>query len=122
MSDEIQKYASYNVLSRKALIGGVPIITLVVFLFLILITGFLGAVVVGLYGLIIPFILVCILFWIRGQCLENSRAMESVWWDFKGWLTRLQCRSSITSFTSTDNSLTKRREVIREWFNTNSNN
>ena len=92
MSNEIQKHASYNVLARKSLIGGVPIITLVVFLFLILVTGFLGGVMIGAYGLIIPLILICVLFWIRIQCMDNSRAMESLWWDFKGWITRLQCR------------------------------
>lgn len=122
MDNETQNYASYNALSRKALIWGIPIIPLVLFLCLILTTAFVGGFLFGIYGLIIPLFLICVLFWIRIQCLEDSRAMESVWWDFKGWITRVQCRSTITSLTSTDASIKKQREVIREWFNINSRN
>ena len=44
---ETQEYASYNVLARKPLIMGVPIVTLVVFLLLILGTGFGGMLMFG---------------------------------------------------------------------------
>jgi type IV secretion system protein VirB3 len=120
MSSELQKYASYNVLARKALIVGVPIITLISFLVAMLFTFVLGMLFMGLLqGLIIPIILACILFMIRVKCMDDSRAMEGVMWDLKGALTRLQCRSTITSFTSNDTSISKRREQINEFYKLN---
>lgn len=122
MAEETQKYASYNVLSRNALIFGIPIITLVIFLCLMLATAFIGGSFFGIYGLIVPLLLGCCLFWVKIECQNNSRAMESLWWDFKGWITRVKCRSSITSFTSTNDTLKKRKEKIREWFASHTNN
>ena len=120
MSNKAQEYASYNVLARKPLIAGVPIIMLLVFLCLILITGGAGLLLFGpSIGLIIPAILSVLLFCIRIMCMDNSRAMDGVWWNIKGALTRLICQSSVTSFTSTNDSQKGRRENVREWFKNN---
>ena len=122
MQKEIQEYASYNVLARKPLIAGVPIITLLTFLCLILITGFGGILLLGIgKGLIIPIILGFILFCIRIKCMDDSRAMEGVWWDVKGAMSRLICQSTVTSFTSIDNSPKRRKENVREWIKNNTN-
>lgn len=123
MKKEIQEYASYNVLARKPLIAGVPIITLLIFLCLILITGFGGILLFGIgKGLIIPIILGILLFCVRIKCMDDSRAMEGVWWDIKGAISRLICQSSITSFTSTNDSLKRRKENVREWIKNNTTN
>lgn len=120
MNNKTQEYASYNVLARKPLIGGVPIIMLLVFLCLILITGGAGILLFGLgVGLVIPTILSTLLFCIRIMCMDNSRAMGGVWWDIKGALTRVICQSTVTSFTSTNDSQKWRRENVREWFKNN---
>lgn len=120
MNDKTQEYASYNVLARKPLIGGVPIIMLLVFLCLILITGGAGILLFGPgVGLIIPAILSALLFCIRIMCMDNSRAVDGVWWDIKGALTRVICQSTVTSFTSTNDSQKWRRENVREWFKNN---
>nr|WP_017111676.1 VirB3 family type IV secretion system protein [Vibrio tasmaniensis] len=120
MREEIQEYASYNVLARKPLIAGVPIITLLIFLCLILITGFGGILLLGIgKGLIVPIILALLLFCIRIKCMDDSRAMEGVWWDVKGAMTRLTCQSSVTSFTSTNDSPKRRKEHVREWIKNN---
>lgn len=123
MRKEIQEYASYNVLARKPLIAGVPIITLLIFLCLILITGFGGILLFGIgKGLIIPIILGVLLFSVRIKCMDDSRAMEGVWWDVKGAISRLICQSSVTSFTSTNDSLKRRKEYVREWIKNNTTN
>lgn len=117
----LQKYASYNVLARKALIYGVPIITLVLFIALILLTGIVGILWLGLIkGIIAPLLLTGILFVIRIMCMDDSRAMESVVWDLKGIMTRLICRSNVTSFTSINDCKTKRREHIHEFYQAHS--
>ena len=120
--NDIQEYASYNALARKALIAGVPVITLLIFLCLIFITGFVGIFLAGIkIGLILPVILAVILFCIKVACTDNSRAMEGVFWDFKGAITRVICKSSITSYSSHDNSPKKRRKNVTDWFKNNNN-
>jgi type IV secretion system protein VirB3 len=117
MKTDLQKYASYNVLARKALICGVPILTLISFIIGMLFTGVIGVVTLGLIkGLITPLILAGGLFVIRVKCMDDSRAMEGVVWDMKGALTRLVCRSTVTSFTSTNDSKSKRKEDIHEFY------
>lgn len=117
MKIDKQRYASYNVLARKALVFGVPIIALISFLVAILFTAVIGVSWLGFpRGVIIPLILVGLLFTIRVMCMADSRAMEGVIWDFKGSITRLLCRSNVTSFTSTNDSKKKRRERIHEFY------
>ncbi len=117
MQNTSQNYASYNVLARKALIAGVPIVTLLILLGLILLTAVLGVSALGLLrGIIIPLLLGGVLFSVRVMCMDDSRAMEAVLWDFKGAITRLQCRSNVTSFSSVDESLKKRKEQINEFY------
>ena len=114
---ETQEYASYNVLARKPLIMGVPIVTLVVFLLLILGTGFGGMLMFGFAkALIIPTLLFVTLLFIRLRCKTDSRAMESMFWDIKAAVSRLICQSEVTSFTSTDDSHSRRRARINEWY------
>lgn len=112
------EYASYNVLARKALIFGVPVIALVIFLFLILASTAAGVAYFDnfLVGLIVPLILLALLFSIRIACLDDSRALEGAWWSFKGALSRIRCRSTITSFTSKGVSKKEQRDKINEFF------
>lgn len=115
-----QKYASYNALARKALIFGIPIVTLVIFICLIMVTGFGGVVLFGAAkGAIIPLMLCLVLFVIKIKCESDSRAMEALWFDIKGALYRLRCGSKVLSFTSTDDSPTRRKANVREWFKNN---
>lgn len=117
MEKKIQEFASYNVLARKALIFGVPVITLFLCIVAMLITGVIGVALGGLIkGMVVPLLLGVVVFVIRVKCMDDSRAMEDVMWDLKGALTRLICRSNVTSFTSTNDSLAKRKEDIREFY------
>ena len=120
MREPLQKYASYNVLARKALMAGVPVITLIIIITLILFTGVIGILTMGLIkGVITPLLLCALLFYIRVKCIDDSRAMEGVMWDLKGALSRLKCRSNVTSFTSIDESDKKRRSQINEFYQLN---
>lgn len=122
MPKETQEYASYNVLARKPLIAGVPIITLLVFLCLMLVTGAGGIFLLGVGGgLIAPTLLAVMLFFIRIKCMDNSRAMSGVWWDVKGALSRIICHSIVTSFTSANDSATRRKQNVRDWIKNNTN-
>ncbi|WP_299496337.1 VirB3 family type IV secretion system protein [uncultured Shewanella sp.] len=119
MEDE-QKYASYNALARKALTMGIPITTLLIFACLIMVTGFGGVILFGLAkGLITPLMLCIVLFIIKFKCESDSRAMEAVSWDIKGGLFRLRCKASVISFNSSDDSQTRRKNHVREWFKNN---
>ncbi len=120
--DEKQKYASYNVMARKGLIFGIPIITLVIFMCLIMLTGFGGVMMLGVKALVIPLILLVILFGVKVKCESDSRAMEAVWWDIKGGFYRLRCRSSVTSFTSSPvHTIARRQKNVVEWVKNNTN-
>jgi len=113
-----KQYASYNVLARKALIAGVPIISLLIMLMLILVTSVLGVMWFGLAkAFIIPILLGLLLFGIRIKCMEDSRAMEDVLWDAKGAMSRVVCRSNVTSFTSYHTCPKARRAQINDFFN-----
>jgi len=117
MDDPKQLYASYNVLARKALVFGVPIITLVILLILTLVTAALGIITLGFFkGIIAPIICVGTLFVIRVMCMDDSRAMEDVYWNARGLLSRLKCRSNVISYSSDDGTVTRRRETINDFF------
>lgn len=112
---EKQEYLSYNVLARKALMFGVPVITFLILLFLIVASFFAGIVLFGAAGLIAPLFLTALLFGIRLVCMDDSRAMESVMWNVRGALSRLRCQSSVVSFTSTNDTPTKRKDHVRQF-------
>lgn len=120
VTSELQKYASYNVLSRKALIWGIPTITLIVFLILMLITATLGIILYGIYnGIIIPFLLSILLFMIRIKCMDDSRAIDGIMWDIKGIFIRIACHSNVISLTSFDIRDKKRKELIYDFYKIN---
>lgn len=115
-----QAYASYNIMARKALIGGVPIILLITTFGVMLITGFIGVVSFGFkVGMILPVLLAIGLFIVRVRCMDNSRAMDMVQWDVRALWGRLRCRSSVTSFTSINHHKVKRKAHALEWFKNN---
>ena len=118
--EEKEKYLSYNSLSRNPLMFGVPLLVLISMLLLILITGILGALLLGVYGLFAPIILVCVLFYIRMECKEDSRAIDWMIWDIKGWLDKKKCGSEVISITSNINHLDSQETVLREWIKNNS--
>ncbi|UJF17257.1 conjugal transfer protein traD [Vibrio sp. SS-MA-C1-2] len=112
---ENTQYASYNVLARKALIAGVPILTLLTFLCFMLITGFGGMMLFGFAkGLIIPSLLAMLLFFIRIKCIDDSRAMEGLKWDINSLFYRMLCRSSVISFSATDETNKQRYLLISQ--------
>lgn len=121
MSNEIQEYASHNAMARVSLIFGVPIMTLLAFLILMLVTGGVGFFFFGVMGLITPLMLLFVLFGIRILCLENPNAMTELKWKAKAYIYRLQCRSMVTSFTSTDTPQKRRMHHVREWIKNPSN-
>ena len=120
--EEIRKFACYNALNRNGLIGGVPIITLVIICALMLFTGIAGALLFGDFrAAIVPGLLALGLLFIKIICTDNSRAMESLWWDIKGAVFKIRCGSSVASFSSSSDSQKQRKVEISEWFKNNLN-
>jgi type IV secretory pathway VirB3-like protein len=118
--EEKDEYASYNSMSREPLIAGIPIIPLISLLGLAAVTAALGFIFLGvLKGLIVPTIILAGLFVIRVKCMDDSRAMKSIFWDLKGIFYRLSSGSLIVSFTSISNSDQRRKENVIEWFKNN---
>ncbi|MCG9625410.1 conjugal transfer protein TraD [Vibrio mediterranei] len=122
MEEERELYASYNSLSRKPLIGGIPVIALVMGCGAMLLTGFGGLAFFGAKGLVLPAFFALGLLYIRIRSMEDSRAIEDIQWELKGLLTRLRCQSTTLSFTSMDNQTAKRKSHVSEWFKNNSPN
>jgi len=98
---------------------GLPIIPLLIMSSLILLTVFFGLKFYGLYSLIVPLILILILFILRIKCMDDSRALSFLVWDFKGLLYRLRSGSSVVSFTSTVSNEKRRKEHVCDWFKDN---
>jgi type IV secretion system protein VirB3 len=123
MNTDIDKFACYNSLNRKALIGGVPIVTLVIFLCAMIVTGFGGVFLFDSFkALIMPVLLAFILMLVKIKCTDDSRAMESFWWDVKGAVAKIRCGSTVASFTSTSDSQRQRKGQVHEWFKNNTTN
>jgi type IV secretion system protein VirB3 len=118
--DDVEKYLSYNSLSRTPLMFGVPLIVLLFLLLLILITTIVGVSNFGVYGLAFPILLVCLLIFVRMECKEDSRALDWLVWDIKGWLDKQRCGSDVISITSNINHLDSQETVLREWIKNNS--
>jgi type IV secretory pathway VirB3-like protein len=121
MDAEKDNYASYNVLNRKALIFGIPIITLVILLCVALAFAAIGMKMFGIVGLMPSMIVLFVLFIIRVLCQDDSRALDRICWNIKSAWYRFRCRSTITSFTSVCSSTTKRKQNAREFFKNNLN-
>ncbi|MGR2997563.1 conjugal transfer protein traD [Vibrio vulnificus] len=107
-------------MSRNPLMFGVPLLVLVFLLLLIFITGIVGVKFIGVYGLSFPMLLICLLYFIRMECQEDSRAIDWLMWDIKGWLDKLKCGSDVISITSNINHLDSQETVLREWIKNNS--
>jgi len=115
------KYSSYNSLNRNPLMFGIPILPFILIMVSMVITGFGGyAYFESPKAFIIPLILLMVLFVIRLYCMDNSRAMESMWWDLKGGIAKLRCKSSITSYSSNIENQKTKEAVINAWFKNNS--
>jgi len=121
MNTEKTQYASYNVLNRKALIAGIPIITLVILLCVALALAAIGMKLFGIVGLMPSMLVLFVLFVIRVLCQDDSRALDRIAWSLKATWYRFKCRSTITSFTSVCSSTTKRKQNAREFFKNNPN-
>ena len=113
------QYASYNVLSRKALIFGVPILLLVSILCAALVTGFSALFIWGMKGMLVPVLFAFALLGVRIQCQDDSRAMDRLRWNAKSGLSRLRCQSTITSFTHLNVSPMKRKQDVKDFFKNN---
>lgn len=111
--EERQHYASYNSLTRKALVFGVPLMTLVGFSFAIIISAVIGLFIFPTWvACIVPALLCCCLFAIKLMCETRSNAMDDVVWIVKGLMLRLK-HQSIVLVISSEN---KRKERINDFF------
>ena len=116
--EQYTEYHSYNVLASKSLYFGVPMMLLVVVLPLILLTILIGLWLIGIYGLLIPILLVALLIMIRAECQQDSRAASWKVWDAKSLFDRAKCGSNVASYTS---NVSKQEEVkLREFLENNS--
>lgn len=118
-SEEREQYASYNSLARKPLMLGIPIIPLIMGALLMLITGWIGLSFFGVKGLVFPAFIALGLLYIRIRSMEDSRAIDDMKWEAKGFLTRLRCQSNTISFSSIDNHPFRRKQHVSEWFKNN---
>jgi type IV secretion system protein VirB3 len=110
-------YATYNSLNRNPLVWGVPILILISLGFLIVLSAFIGAILLGDWrALIVPVLLALIVLFIKVACMDDSKAVESLKWNFKGVWTRILCKSRVASYSSIDSDQIKRKEIVYEWF------
>ncbi|WP_199481226.1 conjugal transfer protein TraD [Vibrio owensii] len=117
--EERDQYASYNSLARKPLMLGIPIFPLVMGGIAMLFVGWIGVFFFGTKGLVFPAFIALGLLYIRVRSEEDSRAIDDMKWEAKGFLTRLRCQSNTISFTSIDNHPFRRKQHVSEWFKNN---
>ncbi|MGR5514049.1 conjugal transfer protein TraD [Vibrio harveyi] len=117
--EERDQYASYNSLARKPLMLGIPIFPLVMGGIAMLLLGWIGLFFFGAKGLFFPAFIALGLLYIRIRSEEDSRAIDEMKWEAKGFLTRLRCQSNTISFTSIDNHPFRRKQHVSEWFKNN---
>ncbi|EDX0932708.1 VirB3 family type IV secretion system protein [Enterobacter asburiae] len=78
------EYLTYNGFNRPALFVGIPLIPFIIGLTLLLVTFFIGVLVFGFYGLILPSLIIAALFSIKQMCADDPNAMELKSIQFKG--------------------------------------
>ncbi|EPN0316290.1 VirB3 family type IV secretion system protein [Vibrio vulnificus] len=114
---EKKEYASYNSLTRKALVFGVPLLILVGFLFAIVVSFVLGiAFLPTSWAFVVPAILAGCLFIIKMMCEQNSNAMDNMVWVIRGLLLRFKSQSVVFSVSPYADSESKRKVKINEFF------
>ena len=95
------EYASYNAMSRPALIYGVPLLPLLFLGFLIIGSAFIGILNFGLAkGISVPFILSIPIVFMKIQCEQDPRALDSLRWQIQGFFFKLKQGSVMTVFVT----------------------
>lgn len=118
----MKEYLSYRSLDRKPLMFGVPVITGVLSMLLTCLTTMLFAYIFKDVRACVPAVLgIAWLFFVRAICMNDSRAQEKMFWRLKGFLSRIQCRSSVVAFTyRSKNKHSERRNNIAQFIKNNS--
>lgn len=117
MEEEKTKYISYNGLSRKALVFGVPMMTLVAFAFAIILSFVVGiATLPTKFALIAPAILCMVLFGVKMMCEDKSNAMDDIVWIIKGALLRFKHQSIVLTVSSQADSDKIKKEKINDFY------
>lgn len=116
MSKEPDVYLSYNMLARKPLVGGVPLMLGLAMLIAIVITVFIAVLAESILLATIPFVLLISLFVIKFLCEDDSRAVDKMKWTVKGVLLRLQHQSMVINISPQLTSSKKRSERINDFY------
>ncbi|GIU48876.1 hypothetical protein TUM4438_31250 [Shewanella sairae] len=114
-------YASYNMLARKPLMFGVPLLTLIAIAFGVVVSTGAGMLFLESIPLILitPITLICILFGLRILCENDSRAMDNLAWVVKGFALRLKVKSTVCSISPQLDAPELKKEKIHDFFKHN---
>ncbi|WP_050799218.1 hypothetical protein [Vibrio ichthyoenteri] len=116
MEKEQDEYLSYNMLARKPLVGGVPLMLGLLMLILIVFTTFIAVFLGSILFATIPFSLAISLFVIKFLCEDDSRAVDKIKWTMKGLALRLVHHSMTIQVSPQLTSKKKRSERINDFF------
>lgn len=99
--DKSAKYASYNALGRVAMLGGAPLVAVIVIALLSLFIGVLGAVFLGVGGMLFgavgyPFYLYC-----KQLCETDDQALRIAAFELWYWLQKVFSNAKLFGNTYT---------------------
>ncbi|TLS73427.1 hypothetical protein [Photobacterium damselae] len=116
MLNEKEQFFSYNMLARKPLVGGVPLMLGLSLLVAIVLTAFIAVIAGSILIGTIPFTLIICLFVIKFICEDDSTAVDKMQWVAKGFLLRLKHKSMYLTISPELSSCKKRSERINDFF------
>lgn len=111
-------YLSFNAMSRKPQVFGIPMMILVFSGIFIVLSAIAGALFFeDVRALFFPLLGIAWLFIVRLVSVNDSRAMEKLSWRLKGLIYLFKCRSSVASFSSNINKNDKEvKRYVSEYF------
>lgn len=89
-SGEEESFASYSGMGYVSTVKGIPLAPLLVLSAIAVFGGFLGALMFGPIGLLVPFVCGLALLAIKVMCETDNKAMEIHTLAFKAWVFRLK--------------------------------
>ncbi len=97
MSEEKIKFATYRGAGHVAMVGGIPLIPMLILCGLLVITLFVCILLFNslVTAMVISSVIVSVMIWLKIECAIEPRAMQIRRLEFKGLLLRMKGRGEI---------------------------
>jgi type IV secretion system protein VirB3 len=109
-------YPSFNALGRVAMLGGAPLVAVILIALVSLIVGVLGAVSLGAGGMLLGAVGLPVFIWCRQVCETDDQALRITFLEFWCWLGRVNAKLFGNTYTLAPMKYGRSHHVYQRYF------